>query len=157
MSDVLLEIGIEELPARFIDDAEQQLEANTYHWLKEQNLDYGSIQTFSTRRRLAVLIYFIAKEQKTIEEEVRGPQLHIAKDENESWKNSAIGVNKRQDKLVDDIYTKTINGNDYIYVNKITEGKNTEDLLPVLKNVIDQLQFSQSMRWADISYRFSRP
>src|SRR5699024_5791807 len=115
MSDVLLEIGIEELPARFIDDAEQQLEANTYHWLKEQNLDYGSIQTFSTPRRLAVLIYSIANEQKT--ENVK----------------------------------------EYIYVNKITEGKNTEDLLPALKNVIDQLQFSQTMRWADISYRFPRP
>src|SRR5699024_10396323 len=35
--------------------------------------------------------------------------------------------------------------------------KNTKDLLPALKNVIDQLQFSQTMRWADISYRFPRP
>ena len=157
MSDVLLEIGIEELPARFIDDAEQQLEANTYHWLKEQNLDYGSIQTFSTPRRLAVLIYSIAKEQKTIEEEVRGPQLHIAKDENDSWTKAAIGFTKGQGKTVDDIYTKTENGKEYIYVNKITEGKNTKDLLPALKNVIDQLQFSQTMRWADISYRFPRP
>src|SRR5699024_10068873 len=70
---------------------------------------------------------------------------------------AAIGFTKGQDKTVDDIYTKTENGKEYIYVNKITEGKNTEDLLPALKNVIDQLQFSQTMRWADISYRFPRP
>src|SRR5699024_12587074 len=96
MSDVLLEIGIEELPARFIDDAEQQLEDNTYHWLKEQNLDYGSIQKFYTPRRHAVLIYSIDKEQKTIEEEVRGPQLHIAKDKNKKrTKNAIIIKNKK--------------------------------------------------------------
>src|SRR5699024_5923122 len=146
MSDVLLEIGIEELPARFIDDAEQQLEANTYHWLKEQSLDYGSIQTLSTPRRLAVLFYSITKEQKTIEEEERGPQLHIAKEENDSWTKAAIGFTKGQDKTVDDIYTKTENGKEYIYVNKITEGKNTEEILPPLTNVIEQQQNTQTMQ-----------
>src|SRR5699024_12563476 len=89
--------------------------------------------------------------------EVRGPQRHIAIDDNESWTKAAIGFTKGQDKTVDDIYTKTENGKEYIYVNKITEGKNTEDLLPALKTVIDQLQFSQTMRWAEISYRFPRP
>src|SRR5699024_3009776 len=121
------------------------------------NLDYGSIQTFSTPRRLAVLIYSIAKEQKTIEEEVRGPQLHIAKDENDSWTKAAIGFTKGQGKTADDIYTKTENGKEYIYVNKITERKNTNTLLLALKHVINQLQFAHRMRWVDMSYRFPRP
>src|SRR5699024_12808088 len=102
---VLREIGTDENHVKMIDAAEQQLEANTYQWLIEQNPDYGSIQTSSTPRRLAVLIYSIAKEQKTIEEEVRGPQLHIAKDENDSWTKAAIGFTKGQGKTVDDIYT----------------------------------------------------
>src|SRR5699024_3937639 len=113
--------------------------------------------TLSNMNRSTVIIKYIDKEKKTIEEEVRQPQLHIAKDEKDSWTKADIGFTKGQGKTVDDIYTKTENGKEHIYVNKITEGKNTKDLLPALKNVIDQLQFSQTMRWADISYRFPRP
>src|SRR5699024_12786651 len=114
------------------------------------------ITTSYAARRLSVLIYYIAKEQKTIEEELRGPTLHIAKDENDSWTKAAIGFTKGQDKTVYDIYTKTENGKEYIYVNKLTEGKNTEDLLTAFKNVIDLLQFSNIMLWADISFYLLR-
>src|SRR5699024_11475814 len=70
---------------------------------------------------------------------------------------NAINNKKKKEKKVDDIYTKTENDKENKYVKKITEGKNTEYLVPALKNVIDQLQLSQTMRWADISYRFPRP
>lgn len=157
MSDVLLEIGMEELPARFIDDAQQQLEANTHKWLKEKNIDYSSLHTFATPRRLAIVIEGIAQEQKTTEEEVRGPQMQIAQDENNAWTKAAIGFTKGQGKTVDDIYTKTEKEKTYIYVNKVTEGEKTVGLLPALKDVIDSLRFSQTMRWGDKSYRFPRP
>src|SRR5690625_4593812 len=76
---VLFEIGIEELPARFIDDAEKQLKEKTEQWLKDLRIEFTSIKSFSTPRRLAVLINDIASEQTEVIEEVRGPKLEIAK------------------------------------------------------------------------------
>src|SRR5699024_172583 len=93
---VLFEIGIEELPARFIDDAEKQLNEKTARWLKEEQISYKSITTFSTPRRLAIRIEDIAPYQATITKEVRGPQEKIAKDATGNWTKAAIGFTKGQ-------------------------------------------------------------
>lgn len=70
--DVLFEIGLEELPARFIDDAEQQLLSKTEAWLKGLRIPFGSITSFATPRRLAVYIHEMEEFQTTIEEEAKG-------------------------------------------------------------------------------------
>lgn len=61
--DVLIEIGLEELPARFIDDAEAQVLDKTIKWLDEQRISYSSAVSFSTPRRLAVLIEEVAESR----------------------------------------------------------------------------------------------
>src|SRR5699024_2945180 len=93
-NQVLLEIGVEELPARFIDDAEQQLKTKTIAWLDENRVHFAAVESYSTPRRLAVLIKDVADEQSTVAEEVRGPQLKIAQDENGNWSKAAIGFTK---------------------------------------------------------------
>lgn len=154
---LLLEIGMEELPARFIDNAQNQLVSKTTSWLQEQNIPFETIQSFSTPRRLAIIIKNIASYQKTITEEVRGPQLKIAKDASGNWTKAAIGFSKGQGKDPDDIYEKEIKGTPYIFVEKKTEGKETAKILPGLKDIIAAIQFPQTMRWGSGSYRFSRP
>ena len=157
MNDVLFEIGVEELPARFIDDAEKQLVDKTKQWLTELRIDYDSISSFSTPRRLAVIIHQIADQQKSIREEVRGPSEKIAKDEEGNWTKAAIGFTKGQNKTTDDIYVKEVNGTNYVFVEKFIEGKPTIDLLPSFKNIIESIHFPESMRWGTESITFSRP
>lgn len=154
---VLLEIGIEELPARFIDDAEQQLLDKTTKWLHDLHIEFKSIESFSTPRRLAIIIKDIAAQQTTIKEEVRGPQTKIAKDESGNWSKAAIGFSKGQGKNPEDIYIKEVKGIDYIFVEKVTEGKPTSDVLPGLKDIISSIHFPQTMRWGSGSYRYARP
>lgn len=120
--DVLFEIGLEELPARFIDDAEQQLLSKTEAWLKGLRIPFGSITSFATPRRLAVYIHEMEEFQTTIEEEAKGPAEKIAKDENGDWTKAAIGFTRGQGKTPDDIYTKEIKGISYIFVKKHIEG-----------------------------------
>lgn len=155
--DVLFEIGIEELPARFIDDAEKQLDEKTSKWLQDVNIAFENIKTYATPRRLAVLISGIADEQKIMKEEVRGPQMKIAKDENDEWSKAALGFVKGQGKDVADIYTKEVKGQTYIFVEKMTEGKATKEILPQFKDIIGDIQFQQTMRWGEDTYRFARP
>src|SRR5699024_3370848 len=154
---VLLEIGLEELPARFIDNAEQQLYDYTVNWLDDMHIEYGVVQTFSTPRRLTVRIEKIATYQTTINEEVRGPQLKIAKDENSEWTIAAIGFCKGQGQSPDDIYVKKINESEYIFIEKKTEGKETISLLPELKEIVSSIHFPQTMRWGNNTYRYARP
>src|SRR5690606_36297820 len=154
---VLFEIGVEELPARFIDHAEKQHKDKTKKWLQNNRLEYKKVKTFSTPRRLAVQIHDLAKEQTTITEEVRGPQEKIAKDENGNWTKAAIGFTKGQGKQPEDIYVKEIKGTTYIFVEKTTEGKKAEEILPSFQEIISAISFPQTMRWGSDSYRFARP
>src|SRR5699024_2515627 len=102
-NDALFEIGLEELPARFIADAEKQLKEKTAAYLKEERITFETIATFSTPRRLAVLIKGLAIQQASVEEEIKGPAENIAKDANGQWTKAAIGFTKAQGQSVDDI------------------------------------------------------
>ncbi|MFC3039088.1 glycine--tRNA ligase subunit beta [Virgibacillus xinjiangensis] len=155
--DVLLEIGLEELPARFVDDAEEQLAVKTEKWLDELRIEHGSVTSFSTPRRLAVLVKDVAEEQTSIREEARGPAKKIAIDEDGNWTKAAIGFTKGQGKTVEDIYTKEIKGTTYIFVEKHIEGSETRELLPELRDIITSIQFGKNMRWADETLKYARP
>ena len=54
--DILLEIGLEEMPARFVTDSMNQLAEKVRKWFEEKKIGYGKLQAFSTPRRLAVLV-----------------------------------------------------------------------------------------------------
>lgn len=156
-NDVLIEVGLEELPARFIDDAEKQLLNKTEAWLEDSRISYDSITAFSTPRRLSVLIKAVADAQTTVEEEAKGPAEKIAKDEQGEWTKAAIGFTKGQGKTINDIYTKELNGTTYIFVKKHIEGKPVMELLPDFKEIIESIQFGKNMRWGSETLRYARP
>src|SRR5699024_1546283 len=85
--NVLFEIGMEELPARFIDDSEMMLKDLTIQWLNDLRISYSDVLSFSTPRRLAILIEDIAEKQSELSEEIRGPQLKIAQDADGNWRS----------------------------------------------------------------------
>src|SRR5690625_3684903 len=157
MNHVLFEIGIEELPARFIDDAEKQLLEKTDHWLNELRINYEFLSTYSTPRRLAIIIHGIAEKQTSITEEVRGPSLEIAKDEQGNWTKAAIGFTKGQGKTTEDIYINDVKGTSYTFIENHIEGKPTFDLLPSYKKVIKSIQFPENMKWTSETFKFARP
>ncbi|SFD54993.1 glycyl-tRNA synthetase beta chain [Lentibacillus persicus] len=155
--DVLIEIGLEELPARFVNNAEKQLIDKTEEWFNQSRIAYESILSFSTPRRLAVLVREAAEKQTSLEEEIKGPALKIAQDEEGNWTKAAIGFTKGQGKTVDDIYIKDVKGISYIFVTKQIIGEPTRALLPELSQIITSIQFSKSMRWGEQTLRYARP
>lgn len=157
MNNVLFEIGVEELPARFIDSAIEQLEKQTAKWLKDERILYDSIETFATPRRLAILIKQIHDQQLPLTEEVRGPAKEIAQDKAGNWTKAAIGFTKGQGKTVDDIYIKDVNQKPYIFIKKETKGVATKQLLQDFPKVIRSIHFSQTMKWGVETFLFARP
>lgn len=155
--DVLFEIGVEELPARFVDLAEQQLVNNTKKWLTELRIGYDEIEAYSTPRRLAIKIRKIEEVQTSLDVEAKGPAEKIAKDAEGNWSKAAIGFTKGQGQTTDDIYIKEIKGTPYIHVRKYIQGEPTYNLLPGFKEVVKSLQFPSNMKWGSDSMRFARP
>jgi glycyl-tRNA synthetase beta chain len=79
MSDFLLEIGTEEIPARMIDSAREELAKRVGELLQRERLvDNPALQAYSTPRRLAVLASGVAASQPDISEQVTGPSLKVA-------------------------------------------------------------------------------
>lgn len=157
LNNVLFEIGVEELPARFMPNIKKQLHHKTSQFLTDLRLSFETIQVYATPRRLAVFIHDLAEAQTAFEEVVRGPRLDIAKDENGEWTKAAIGFTRSQQLTVDDIFIQEEKGTEYIFVEKVLEKKPAVDLLPQFSEVIDNLSFPQTMRWGELSYRFARP
>ncbi|MFD2926000.1 glycine--tRNA ligase subunit beta [Halobacillus naozhouensis] len=154
---VLFELGLEEMPARFIDDALHQLTVRTKDWFKENRIPCGAIQGYATPRRLAVKISDVAEQQPDMEEEVKGPAKKIALDEEGNWSKAAIGFSKGQGQKVDDIYFKEINGTEYVHINKFTKGESSFQLLAGFREVLLGLSFPKNMRWGNSDLRFIRP
>lgn len=155
--DVLLEIGLEEMPARFVTDSMNQLGGKVEQFLQEQQISYDGIKVYSTPRRLAVLVQGVAEAQKDIEEEAKGPAKKIALQEDGSWSKAALGFTRGQGMSVEDIYFKEINGVEYAHVNKFIKGQPSIHLLPKLKDIVTGLHFGKNMRWADNDLRYIRP
>ncbi len=155
--DLLLEIGLEEVPARFILDAADQLSSKVKELLESHHIEFGAIHSFSTPRRLAVLVEDVNEKQNDLHEEVKGPAKKIAMDENGNWTKAAVGFTKGQGKTVDDIYFKDIKGVEYVFVKKHIEGRPTKEVLKNLNQVITGISFPINMRWKDYDLRYIRP
>lgn len=153
----LLEVGVEELPARFVLNAVKQLQTLTQKWLKDHKINFETVETYSTPRRLAIIVHNIDENQATVTEKVRGPHIGIAKDKEGQWTKAAIGFTKGQGKSIEDIFTETVKDKEYIFIEKTTNGKKTSDILEHIHEVIDQIHFPQTMNWGAKSYRFARP
>lgn len=155
--DLLIEIGLEEMPARFVTSSIEQLSARLQKWLLDNKIGYGDIQAFSTPRRLAVLVTEVSESQEDIQEEAKGPAKKIALDDNGNWSKAAIGFSRGQGMSVDDIFFKEINGVEYAHVEKFIKGQETFSLLPELKQIITGLTFPKNMRWANEDMKYIRP
>ncbi|MCM3111389.1 glycine--tRNA ligase subunit beta [Lederbergia lenta] len=155
--DLLLEIGIEEMPARFILDAIENLEKKMLTWLEGKRIEHGDIKVFSTPRRLAVLVQDVAVSQKDVEEEAKGPAKKVALDQEGEWSKAAIGFSRSQGVSAEEIFFKELKGVEYAYVKKFTKGEDTIALLPELADMIKTLHFPNSMRWGNKDLRFLRP
>ena len=155
--DLLLEIGMEEIPARFVVETMEQLAGKVKNMLEEQNINFGDVHAYSTPRRVAVLIEDVEEKQPDLREEVRGPSKMAAIDTEGNWTKAAIGFTKGQGKNVDDIYFKEIKGVEYAFVEKFIQGKETVEVLRQLDKVILNLSFPKQMRWGDFDIRYIRP
>jgi len=155
--NLLVEIGLEEMPAHVVDPSVVQFEEKTKQFLQENHLSFTSIHSFATPRRLAVQVIDLAEKQADTKEEVKGPAKKIALDEDGNWSKAAQGFVRGQGLSTEDIYFKQVKDTEYAYVTKQTIGQNAIDILPGLKDVIMNLTFPITMHWNKYDFEYIRP
>ncbi|GCF93499.1 glycine--tRNA ligase beta subunit [Enterococcus florum] len=155
--DLLLEIGLEEMPAHVVWPSSKQLEERVSAFLEEQNLTFGSIENFSTPRRLGIRVTDIPDRQEDVQEEVKGPAKKIAQDAEGNWSKAAEGFVRGQGLTTDAITFREVNGTEYVYVTKYIHGKDSKDVLTGLDTVIKSMTFPVTMHWGDNSFEYIRP
>ena len=157
MAEFLLEIGMEEIPARFLLDLSQQLEKRVADFLAEERLAYESLSAYATPRRLAVLVHGLAERSQDVSSKAKGPSLKIAKDAEGNWTKAALGFIKGQGASQEDVIVESIKGEDYIFVNKHLPGQAADQVLSGLNRVLEAMTFPVTMTWHDYEIPFIRP
>lgn len=156
--DLLIEIGVEEMPAPLVAPTAEQLKEKLVQWLSEKRIPYDKAAWYGTPRRSAVLVHGVSEQQEALDEQFRGPARRIAVDEQGDWTKAALGFARGKGVATDALFFQEYKGEAYVYARKRQEGQATVDLLAQdLERLLTSLSFPTTMRWGSYSLRFIRP
>ncbi|HET6513931.1 MAG TPA: glycine--tRNA ligase subunit beta [Thermodesulfovibrionales bacterium] len=157
-NDLLLEIGTEEIPARFIPGALVMLKEKTIAAFNEYSIDFADIRTLATPRRLTLLVKGVPAMQKDRTREVYGPPRKAAFDTDGKPTKAAVGFAASQGVEVASLVTRVKDKGEYLVAVIEQKGVAVRDVMAeILRKVILSLTFPKSMRWGDGNLRFVRP
>ncbi|MGL6115344.1 MAG: glycine--tRNA ligase subunit beta [Cetobacterium sp.] len=155
---LLFEIGMEEIPARFLEQALADLKNNLQKKLKEDRISFENIKTFGTPRRLVLLVEGLSENQEDLNLLNMGPAKSVAYDTNGEISRAGLGFAKSQGVEAKDLELVETPKGEYIAVRKFMKGEETAKLLPeLLKGLVNELSFPRTMKWGDKSFKFARP
>ena len=169
MKDLLIEILVEEIPADFAYPASLSFKKIIENTLKNNGLNFKSITSFTTPRRLSILVEEAEEKSKDDIIESKGPLFESAIKDGVLTKagEGFLKANNIEIKNIKDIdekesfdkpYLKELNGKKYIYVKKEKKGIETKKLFEEnLENIIASIDFKKKMRWGDKDFAFVRP
>ncbi len=156
--NALLEIGMEEMPARFMPPTLAALAEFSRAALADAGIANMGVETFGTPRRIALLIKGIAPRSSDRTDVAVGPPPKAAKSPDGAWTAAATGFAKAQNVPVEKlIIQQTPKGERYVALHEI-KGQKTEAVLKeMFPALIRKLTFPKSMIWASADFRFARP
>ncbi|MBW4418615.1 MAG: glycine--tRNA ligase subunit beta [Myxacorys californica WJT36-NPBG1] len=157
MPSFLLEVGTEELPASFVDEALNQWRSRLPKLLAELSLTPEKIEYYGTPRRLAVVIKGLPSQQPDQDEEVKGPPAKAAFKDGQPTK-AAEGFAQKQGVAINALEIRPTDKGEFVFVQKRIKGRAIADLLTEqIPQWITGLDGKRFMRWSDGDLKFSRP
>jgi glycyl-tRNA synthetase beta chain len=158
MRHFVLEIGVEEMPARFLPLLDRELSDRFAALLAEAGLEHGRVATASTPRRLVVDIAGLADVQKTEEIVVSGPPARIAFDASGNPTKAGLGFAKSQNVEFDQIYVEKTDKGEYLALKKTVGGRKAQEILAeICMAILPALTFPKKMQWMGKECTFGRP
>lgn len=156
--DLLLEVGTEELPARFMTPALEQLKSVAQSKLTQAGLAFQTITVFGTPRRLALFVTNVAEKSPDQIETILGPLAKEARDGTGQWKPAAMGFAKSLKLEPEQLKTFAGPRGERLGIERVKTGEPTSRLLVnLLPDIISSLRFPKSMVWEESRFAFARP
>ncbi|MGA8238214.1 MAG: glycine--tRNA ligase subunit beta [Candidatus Sulfotelmatobacter sp.] len=157
MPDFLLEIGCEEIPARMIDAASQELRERVGTMLSRERLAPATIFCFDTPRRLAVIAAGIPAAQPNLTEEVTGPSATVAYQDGQPTP-AAQAFARKAGVDVSQLEKITTAKGEYLAAKVTRKGRAAAEILvESLPKELSSIYWPKSMYWRKPNERFVRP
>jgi len=159
-SELLFEIGCEEIPAGMLPKAEDDLRLNIEKLLAAEDLSKeATVETFSTPRRLAAWVRGLPLKQADVEFEVTGPPKSVAYDAVGAPTRAALSFAEKQRVHVSSLYLVQTPKGEYLAAKQSKVGRATEQILTaILPRAVHDLTWPRSMTWTGLGGpRFIRP
>ena len=170
MSDFLFEIGLEEIPARMIASAQAELLKRTVTLLERERLIVAgpavagpavtspAATSYSTPRRLAVLVPAVLDRQPDLTEELLGPATKIAYKDGFAGP-AALAFAKKSGVAVEDLRTVATPKGDYLAATTTKPGRTAAEVLTAeLPKELAGIYWAKNMYWRPGKpERFVRP
>jgi glycyl-tRNA synthetase beta chain len=147
--ELLLEIGVEELPAAWLPGLTRQLSEKLALRLKEMRLVPDvAVETFATPRRLTACVGRMPERQEDLDETVSGPPVSAAFNAAGQPTPAAVGFAKKQGVAVEALERVKTDKGEYLAARRHVRGKSTVDALPeLLGHLLRDLAFPKQMHW----------
>ncbi len=147
--ELLIEIGVEEVPASWLPGLTVQLAEVTKTALKTARLEIdGTVDTWTTPRRLTVCVSKVGERQADKEDVISGPPVAAARDASGQPTPAAVGFAKKNGVEIADLEEIETPKGRYLAVRKRQRGKAAVDALPdVMQGLLRGLSFPKAMRW----------
>jgi glycyl-tRNA synthetase beta chain len=157
-SELVVELGVEEIPASMIEDATHQFAEIIGESLKLQRLSTGKCTQWYTPRRIIVGFDDIPVRQKDLVETITGPPKGIAYDAEGSPGKAAMAFAKKNGVSLSKLCTVQTTKGEYLSITRKVRGERTHKILErLIPESIGKIQFPKTMHWTSDRFYFARP
>jgi glycyl-tRNA synthetase len=155
---LVLEIGVEELPAAEVTAGASALQKLLAERLAASRLDHGPVTAFGTPRRLVAVVPDVAPRQDDRDVQARGPRVQAAYAADGTPTKAAIGFARAQEVPVTELGRVEVGGVEYAAVSRRETGRPAAEILTeLLPGVVSALPADSNMRWDAPGLAYVRP
>ena len=157
-SDLLIEIGTEELPPKALQRLSDAFTQGIVEGLANAGLEHGNVSSFATPRRLAVLLEQVPAAQPDRDVERKGPSLKAAFDADGKPTRAVEGFARSCGVGVDALEQQETDKGTWLVFRATEKGQPVATLVPdIVNQSLARLPIPKRMRWGDSDAEFVRP
>ena len=147
-----MELYGEEIPPSAQLLGESELKGSIEKLLIDKKINYSELQTFSTPRRITIVVSNLEKQNSEKIKEIRGPSTQANETALKGFLRSQ-GIKNERDLLKKKIKDKEY----YFFKQKVVEKNIVEILAEEIPIILSSIRWKKSMRWSSIEEKWSRP
>lgn len=157
-SELVVELGVEEIPASMIEGAARQMSEILSETIKAQRLSFGNREMMYTPRRIIASIKDVPVRQDDLVESITGPPKSVAYDAAGNPTRAALAFAQKNGVPVAQLKASQTPKGEYLTIERKVRGERTHIILEkLLPSVVAKIQFPKTMHWSADNFRFVRP